>query len=389
MPTTVRFLAATLDLDGVEVGLVSTDPLDKLSPTLRSRLAAHRQIADCLNADQLTQAVASMGEVDRLLGPLEELQVPMAEVRQRLGIAGLGVEAAANFRDKERMKSVLDAAGVPCARHRLAGSHNEVAAFVGEVGFPVVLKPPAGSGSRSTYRLDSADQLAEWARWNSVSAGDPVLCEEFLVGREHSFDCVFLDGEPAFWSVSRYHPTPLEVLQHPWIQWAVILPLALDGFDEIARVGPEAIRALGLSTGLVHMEWFMRPDGSVAVSEAAVRPPGAQFTTLISYAHDFDLYAAWARLMTLGEFEPPARQYSVGAVYLRGQGEGRVVAIEGLEEAQAQVQGMVMEARLPDTGASPSPHYEGDGYVVVRGESTEAVESAVDAILANVRVVLA
>src|SRR5690606_4907051 len=125
-------------------------------------------------------------------------------------------------------------------------------------------------------------------------------------------------------------------LEKRWIQWAVILPRTLDGYEEIGRVGPAAISALGLETGLVHMEWFLRPDGSVAVSEAAVRPPGAQFTTLISHAHDFDLYAAWARLMILDEFDPPSRRHSVGAVYLRGQGEGRVVAIEGLEAAQRE-----------------------------------------------------
>jgi phosphoribosylaminoimidazole carboxylase (NCAIR synthetase) len=388
LPTTVRFLAAALDLENVALGLISTDPLDRLPREVAAGLAAHRQIADCLDPDQLTEAMSSMGPVDRILGPLEELQVPMAQVRERLGVSGLGVEAAANFRDKERMKSVLDAAGVPCARHRLVGSAADLWSFSAEVGYPLVLKPPAGSGSRSTYRLESDEQLAEWMRWNRLSESEPILCEEFMVGREHSFDCVFLGGEPVFWSVSRYYPTPLDVLQNPWIQWAVILPRTLDGYGEIERVGPAAISALGLETGLVHMEWFQRPDGSAAVSEAAVRPPGAQFTTLISHAHEFDLYAAWGRLMILGTFEPPARRYAVGAVYLRGQGAGEIIAIEGLDTAQAEVEGMVVDVRLPPLGTPPSPHYEGDGYVIVRGDETEAVEEAVDAILANVRVLL-
>ena len=34
------------------------------------------------------------------------------------------------------------------------------------------------------------------------------------------------------------------------------------------------LRALGLRTGFTHMEWFRRPDGSVAVSEVAARPNG-------------------------------------------------------------------------------------------------------------------
>lgn len=389
LPTTVRFLEAAVGTEGAAVGLVSTDPSSRLPGSVADRLAGHRQIHDCLDADSLAGAVSSFGPVDRVLGPLEELQVPMAEVRRRLGIPGIQPETAANFRDKQRMKDVLDAAGVPCARHRLATSVADLWGFTAEVGYPLVLKPPAGSGSRATYRLESDQQLAEWMRWNPLSASDPVLCEEFMTGREHSFDCVFLGGRPVFWSVSRYHPTPLEVMENRWIQWAVILPRRLDGYEEIGRVGTAAIAALGLDTGLVHMEWFERPDGSAAVSEAAVRPPGAQFTTLISHAHDFDLYAAWARLMILGEFDPPSRRHAVAAVYLRGQGEGEVVAIEGLEAAQEDVRGMVVDVRLPSVGDVPSPHYEGDGYVIVRGEETEDVERAVDAILAKVRIVVA
>lgn len=198
-------------------------------------------------------------------------------------------------------------------------------------------------------------------------------------------------GAPVFHSISRYLPTPLEVMKAPWIQWAVLLPRRIDGeeYDAIRQVGPAALRALGMVTGLTHMEWFRRPDGSVAISEVAARPPGAQFTSLISYAHDFDLYRAWAHLMIHEEFTPPERRYAVGAVYVRGQGTGRVVGIHGLEEAQRLVGGMVMEVRLPERGQAPSGHYEGDGYVIVRHPETGAVAAALGAILTNVRVELA
>lgn len=388
LPTTLRFLTGALSIEGVQVGLVTSEPWDRMPPGLAERVAAHRRIDDCLDADALTTAVASMGPVGRLLGPLEELQVPMAEARHRLGIPGLDPGTARNFRHKSRMKEVLDGAGVPCARHRLATSDEEVFGFLDKVGYPVVVKPPAGSGSRATARLEHHQQTGEWLHWNPIGPEAPLLVEEFMTGREHSFDCVFVDGTPVFWSVSRYHPAPLEVQSQSWIQWAVILPRDLDDYHQIADVGTRAITALGLRTGLVHMEWFERPDGSVAVSEAAVRPPGAQFTSLISYAHDFDLYAAWARLMILGTFDPPLTRRSVGAVYLRGQGRGKVVAVDGLDEAQAKVAGRVLEMKLPAPGETPSGHYEGDGYVIVGGDTTEEVSDAVDAILEHVSVVL-
>jgi hypothetical protein len=38
---------------------------------------------------------------------LEQLQVLLAQVRERLGITGMDVRTARNFRDKAQMKSVL------------------------------------------------------------------------------------------------------------------------------------------------------------------------------------------------------------------------------------------------------------------------------------------
>jgi hypothetical protein len=395
LPTTSRFLAAAVSQPGVSLGLVSHEPVERLASGIRDRLAAHYRVADALDPVQLVTAVkamaAQMGSIDCLMGPLEELQVPMAEVRQVLGIPGIDVETARNFRDKDRMKRILNEAGLPCATHRLVGGPDEAMSFIDRVGYPVVAKPPAGSGSRNTFRINNPEQAQDWLRWSPPEPDRPTLLEEFVVGDEHAFDCVFVNGKPRWWNISQYHPTPLEVMENQWIQWAVVLPRDISGpeYGAISEAGPAAIATFGLDTGLVHMEWFRRGNGTIAISEAAVRPPGAQFSTLISYAHDFDLYEAWARLMIFGEFDPPERRYAVGAAYLRGQGEGKVRAIHGLDDAQLRVAGLVIEVKLPQEGQSPTGHYEGEGYVIVRHPDTARVEEAVAAIVRLVRVELA
>lgn len=394
LPTTNRFIAAVANLPNVAVGLVSTDPVEQLPGDIRSRLVAHYRVDDPLEPGQLTLAVQAvaprLGGVKRILGALEELQVPMAQVRANLGIDGIDVNTAANFRDKNRMKRILGEHGLACARHRLVGDARAVRQFVDESGLPVVAKPPAGSGARNTFRLNTPQQVEDWLHWSPPNPDQPTLLEEFVVGEEHAFDCVFVDGQAVWWSITRYHPTPLEVMETPWIQWAAILPRDIGGpeFGGIRAAGPAAISTLGLKTGLVHLEWFRRADGSVAISEAAVRPPGAQFSTLISYAHDFDLYQAWARLMVFGEFSPPPRLFAVGAAYLRGQGSGRVKAIHGLDQAQSEIAGLVMEVKLPTPGHPASGHYEGEGYVIVRHPDTGVVERAIASIINNVRVEL-
>jgi ATP-grasp domain len=394
LDATTRFVQAAASLPDTELALVTCEPEGNVPSGLRRSLAAHWRIDDALDIGQVTSAVQGVSErigpVQRLLAVLEQLQVPVAQARQRLGITGMDPVTARNFRDKAQMKSVLRAAGVPCARHRLADSAGAAAGFAKEVGFPLVVKPPAGSGAKSTFRLDDADDLRVWLDTAPPSPDRLALLEEFLSGDEGSYDSVMVDGQIVWDSVSSYLPTPLEVLRNPWIQWMVLLPRAIDGpaYAGIRAIAPTALTALGLRSGLTHLEWFRRPDGTVAVSEVAVRPPGAQITSMLCYAHDFDLYGAWARLMVHGTFTPPDRGWSAGAVFLRGQGTGRVRAVHGLGELPDEVSSLVVESRLPEPGQLSSGSYEGDGYVIVRHRDTAVVTDAMRRLVTGVQVEL-
>jgi biotin carboxylase len=392
LDTTLRFVRAVAALPGVRTGLVSQDPASRLPADLKASLDAHRRIDDGLDPQQIARATrelaAEIGPVDRLLGALEQLQVPLGEVRDELGIAGLGAEASRNFRDKARMKDVLRRAGLPCARHARIESEAALRAFVAEVGYPLVLKPTAGAGAKATHRVGDERELAAALRSVRPSRRNPAVAEEFVTGQEFSFDTVSIGGKAVWHSLSHYLPPPLHVVDNPWIQWCVMIPREIDDrrYDDIRKVAFRALEALGMQTGLSHMEWFRRPDGSVLVSEVGARPPGAQITSLISYAHDVDFYAAWAKLVVFDRFDPPRRAYAAGCAYLRGQGRGRITGVRGLRKVLAELGPLVVEKKLPTVGAKPSTSYEGDGYVIVRHPDTTVVERALGHVVANVRV---
>ena len=396
--TTLRFVGAVAALDGVRTTLVSQDPGEKLPSDIAASLAGHVQVADALSPQGLLAAVEGVsrttGKLDRILGTLEELQVPLGVLRDQLGIEGMGEEAGRNFRDKALMKSVLRAHGLPCAKHALAHSADEAREFARAVGFPVVVKPQAGSGSRGIYRLTSDEDLAGCLRAMPPSERHPLMFEEFVVGDEHSFDSIALGGRPVWYSINDYLPSALEVVREPWIQWCVVLPREVDDprYDGIKSVAAGALAALGMDTGMSHMEWFRRPDGSVAISEVGARPPGARFVNLISWAHDFDLFRAWAEVVVHASFHPRPRPYAAGAAYLRGQGHGqgsaRVAAVHGLEQVIAELGPLVVESRAPRLGQPASGTYEGEGYVIVRHSETQVVRDAVSRIVSSVRVEL-
>ena len=388
----MRMVEAIVTLPGVRLGVITHDPADALKHLHGS--VAHWRVSNILNVDDLVWATRELefrkGTVERLFGAYEQLQVPLAQARETLGLPGLSVEAATNFRDKARMKTLLRASGLPCARHRLAPSFDDASAFAEASGFPIVVKPPAGAGAQQTYRVEDLDQLRRALAVQPPSPSNPVLLEEFVRGQEHSFETISIDGQSVWHSLTHYYPTPLHVLENPWIQWCLVLPREVDSprYDDIRAAGRRALEVLGMSTGLTHMEWFRRGDGSIAISEVAARPPGAQITTLVSRAHDIDFVQAWARVMIFGEFDPPERRYAAGAAFLRGQGDGKVKAVHGWDLVQRELRELITDAKLPEVGTAASSSYEGEGFVLVRHPETTVVEEAVMRIVALMRIEL-
>jgi biotin carboxylase len=388
---------AFAQLDGVTLSVVSGDPAEAIPPTVRPRVGGHYRVADVMDPAQLTAAVRALGKgvgkVDRLVGVLEQLQTPMAEVREALDLDGLRPATVRNFRDKDRMKEVLRAAGVPVARSTLARSAADIRAFVDEVGFPVIVKPQAGLGTRGTHRVDDA---AELAALTAPTAAQPLQVEEFVRAREHTCETVTIRGKPVWRSGTRYFPSPLEVLETPWVQYCVLLPRDEDAaawraFDPIndaalaALFGDAAGTAAG--TALTHMEWFLREDGRALVNEVGARPPGVHIMPLMSLAHATDLFADWARLMALDDFTPKPRVCAAGAAFFRGQGAGaRVTAVEGVERAVAACGDALVELRAPKLGMPRAEGYEGEGYAIVKGDTTDRVKHALRALIETVQV---
>jgi hypothetical protein len=398
LSSTMRFVEAAATLHDVNLGLISHESAghlaDRMSTDTRDRIRGFGQIDDAFNPDKLEVAVRRVGHniggVNAVAAILEPLQESVAVVRERLGIRGMDAAEARRFRDKGLMKDTLREAGIPCAHHCLATSVDEALAFA-DAYLPLVVKPPAGAGAIDTFRVDERAQLEQWLASVSPGApspGRPVLLEEFVQGEEFSFDSVTVDGREVFHSISSYSPTPLEVMSTPWIQWTVLFPRHIDGpeFAPIRDAGPAALKALGMVTGISHMEWFRRADGSIAISEVGARPPGAQITSLLSYAHGHDFYRAWAALNAYGSFDPPPRQYAAGAAYLRGQGTGQVSHLEGVDKIHRELGSLVVEARLPSIGQSKSSSYEGEGYVILRHPETEVVADGLRRIVAEIRV---
>jgi phosphoribosylaminoimidazole carboxylase (NCAIR synthetase) len=397
LENTNRYVRAFAALDGVTLSVISMDPSEAIPAELKPRIAGHYKIDDSMDAAQLetaTRAITkSIGKVDRLAGVLEQLQTPLAAVRDAVGIEGVTRQLAQNFRDKDRMKEVLRASNVPVAKSTLARSADDLRAFVDQVGYPVIVKPQAGLGSRATYRVENATDLAAI---QAPTPGSPIQVEEFVRAREHTCETVTIKGVPVWRSGTRYFPSPLEVLETAWVQYCVLLPREADDptWTNFAATNTAALTALfadkvntAAGTALTHMEWFLREDGTSLVNEVGVRPPGVQIMPLMSIAHDMNMFSEWARLQALDEFHGKPRVRAAGSAFFRGQGNGtRIVEVKGVEKAIEQCGDALVELRAPKVGMARAESYEGEGWGLVKHDTTEGAKTALLALIENIQV---
>ena len=132
-------------------------------PAPRARPWTHYvQVGSLAHDDQVAATVRDLARhvrIDQVECLWEPYMVLAARLREELGLPGLTVAQTVPFRDKERMKQLLDAAGLRTPWHVAAGTVAEVWAAAERVGYPLIVKPIDGAGSADTYRADSAAEL--------------------------------------------------------------------------------------------------------------------------------------------------------------------------------------------------------------------------------------
>lgn len=380
MRTTMQFAEAIGKLENVRlIGVFQQPPQNQ---KIFSDIILLKNVLDSSELfSALEKVMLHCGRIDRLLGILEQLQEVLAKARERFNISGMRPNIVEQFRDKAIMKQVLEKAGVSCAQFLLVNQFEQLQQFIQKIGFPVVIKPPAGAGAAATYRVNNWQEAED--AWKRIPTR-PVMVEEFLMGIEHSLECFVLNGEPIFYSCSRYYPTPLEVKQNPHLQWVVHFPRILteEKYQKIQHIGRKVIKALGIQTGMTHMEWFFCADrkskaGRIVVGEIGARPPGAQFTDCTGLVYDMDIHLVWAKLMVDGVWiGKNQRVRSIAAAFLRGKGDGKISSVKNLSSAQEKMGSLVVNCKLPVLGALKSNSYEGDGWVIMAHEDDEVVKRA-------------
>ena len=237
---------------------------------------------------------ADLGEVDVVLPLLHGAYGEDGTIQGLLEMAGVkyagaGVLASAAGMDKEYMKLLFAARGLPIGpyvvvRDRDWGSadsaeRKRVLDEIGELGWPVFVKPARGGSSIGTSRAADADEL-EAAIEEARRYDRKVLVEAAIAGAE--IECAVLegaDGGPPEASV------PGQIVVDPNSTWydfdakylaaqtrmEIPAPIPAEALERVRELSCAAFEAISCE-GLARVDCFYTPDGDVLVNEINTMP---------------------------------------------------------------------------------------------------------------------
>ena len=391
-PAEMAYFTRALAGAGARVIGVGDQPPHDLPAAARDALAhyEHVSLADEDAVLGALHGLARHARFDQVECLWEPYMILAARIRETFGLPGMTVGQTVPFRDKERMKQVLDAADVRTPRHASTGTVAGVWEAAERIGFPIIVKPIAGAGSADTYRVDSAEQLAEVLP--SLAHVPEVSVEEFVDGEEFTFDTICADGEILFESVMWYRPRPLQMRLHEWVSPVsiVLRDLSVPDLAGGREMGRQVLDALGFRSGFTHMEWYRTAAGEAVFGEIGARPPGARVVDLMNYACAGDTYAGWAEAVLEGRLRQPlAQRYNAGSIFKRARGGGRISGVSGLDALRAAYgQDVVLVDVLPM--GTPRRDWRttvvGDAWVVVRHHELQRVIEMTERFAADMQV---
>jgi biotin carboxylase len=310
-----------------------------------------------------------------------------ARAAARLGLPGADPAAVERCRDKRRQRLALRGAGVAVPAFSAADSPGAAVEAALAIGFPVVVKPVDGTGSRGVRLCCDPAEVHHHTAGLLAASGDErgrptipaVLVEEYVGGPEVSVETFgteivgvtakHLGRLPSF--VECGHDFPA----HPPV-------------DEAGPVALGAVEALGLGFGPAHTELRLGRGGPVVI-EVNSRLAGGRIPNLVRLATGIDLVGATIDAV-IGAAQPMARAGPGHASirFLVPPQVGRVRRTGGVAAA-AGVPGVVdvaIAARPGQRVGGTGSFLDRLGHVIAAGPTATGARTAAETALALLEV---
>jgi len=386
------FLHAAAEL-GVQVVVASNE-----APTLASLMEGRVLTVDLQRPEDSAERAANFAArwpIDAVVGVDEGSVLTAATIAERLGTSARNpVPSVAATRDKRLLRKRLAESGLQQPRFvaiDAAAGVDDINAAVAVAGLPCVIKPVDLAASRGVIRAD--DRAAATVAVRRVAAlldeicadgtVPPLLVESYVEGAEVALEGLVHQG---LLEVIALFDKP-DPLVGPFFEETIyVTPSRLDRAtqDAVIAAARDAVSALGLQHGPVHVEIRVAAGGPVVI-EVAARSIGGLCSQIIRVDCDDapgetrsleNVILREACALSLGAMH--MHDSACGVFMLPIPTAGILRSVQGIERAES-VSGITGVTVSIPTGGVVRPLPEGDrylGFIFARGDTPAEVEAS-------------
>ncbi|MDE2491871.1 MAG: ATP-grasp domain-containing protein [Elusimicrobia bacterium] len=366
-------------------GFIEADPLD--------------EVACAAKVEELVKST----KIDGVITFWENAVPLAATLAARFGWIGNAPKAALNARNKYLTRQMLENAKLSKFQPAwaLIQSPADLEKAAARIGFPLVLKPAWGVKSQFVVKLDNLDEAKkafEYIKTNMTPSFDPIykygtdiMVEGFMDGAEVDVDLLVQNGEIKFHAFTDNFPT-----KEPFfVETGDAMPSRHESKDlsDVLRMAKEVVAALGLTSGALHLEAKITPEGPKLI-ELNARMGGDYLYDWIKTVWEVDLIEESSKIAVGLPSQPKRlkepRCHLVGK-YLIPEHSGVVVGVKLPPEKPdaAKIHDIAVQKEAGDAVLVPPEGFETMGWIVGRGDTYAEAEENLDGAVRQVSVSIA
>ena len=189
---------------------------------------------------------------------------------QKINILGTSAKSIDNAEDREKFSAMLDRIGVDQPRWRELTSMDDIQEFVGEVGFPVLVRPSYVLSGAAMNVCSNQEELERFLKLAAnVSKKHPVVVSQFIEhAKEVEMDAVAQNGEIVAYAISEHIEFAGVHSGDATIQFPP-QKLYVETVRRIKRISREIAKALNIS-GPFNIQYLAK-DNDIKVIECNLR----------------------------------------------------------------------------------------------------------------------
>lgn len=279
-------------IDNLNVSIITKAQYQHLYKELTENVYLVNSLEDFLEIRTLVNSIQKKELIDYVITPTEKGVLTGGFIRSFFGIDGPKFEEALTTTNKLYMKSKVNEYNIKTAPFENLSDLNQLEYTAEKLGYPIIIKPAVGSGTKNTFKVESRKDLLNKQNSNLFdelyNIKVPLIVEKFIEMEEYHCDAIINNNQIQFLSISKYLTPPLKSING--YTGSYIIPIDSPIYNRLKHEVYKIVDNLAISKGPIHVELYHTTYDEILFGEIALRPGGGGVSKTINMKYDISIW---------------------------------------------------------------------------------------------------